>query len=246
MDGEGEGEEIFAVFPPLVFLSETMIAWSKAGFYGGFFVFEKDGFVDSGVFRSSSYNDYISRLTSHIAEKLTAQVDRMGRAKTTGSYPGLMVDNVEIARAVDDYIRHRLFKKEIDPAEGKNWKVLLFDEVMNHIKGQLVTQIIKAQEEVEIISEPKVLFTAFSSVDKITVREKYSIKPVKCIYTKCPYPSNKGIFERDFMEFCDHDGEVDAFCRVIENRHTFARFVRRCSLRMSMRVRSFFWGFCGV
>ena len=101
---------------------------------------------------------------------------------------------------------------------------MLFEEVMNHIKGQLVTQIIKAQEEVETVGETKVIFTAFSSVDKITVREKYCIQPVKCIYEKCPYPSNKGIFERDFMEFCDRDGEVDAFCKVIENRHTFARF----------------------
>lgn len=180
--------------------------------------------VTTGVFRSSSYNDYIGRLTNHIVEKLNSPVDKIGRNKNAAAYPGLMVDNVEIAGAIDRYIRHRLFNMDINPAEGKNWKVLLFDEVMNHIKGQLVTQIIKAQEEVETVGETKVVFTAFSSVDKITVREKYCIQPVKCIYEKCPYPSNKGIFERDFMEFCDRDGEVDAFCKVIENRHTFARF----------------------
>jgi type III restriction enzyme len=180
--------------------------------------------VTTGVFRSSSYNDYIGRLTNHIVEKLNSPVDKIGRNKNAAAYPGLMVDNVEIAGAIDRYIRHRLFNMDINPAEGKNWKVLLFDEVMNHIKGQLVTQIIKAQEEVETVGETKVVFTAFSSVDKITVREKYCIQPVKCIYEKCPYPSNKGIFERDFMVFCDRDGEVDAFCKVIENRHTFARF----------------------
>ena len=180
--------------------------------------------VTTGVFRSSSYNDYIGRLTNHIVEKLNSPVDKIGRNKNAAAYPGLMVDNVEIAGAIDRYIRHRLFNMDINPAEGKNWKVLLFDEVMNHIKGQLVTQIIKAQEEVETVGETKVVFTAFSSVDKITVREKYCIQPVKCIYERCPYPSNKGIFERDFMEFCDRDGEVDAFCKVIENRHTFARF----------------------
>ena len=180
--------------------------------------------VTTGVFRSSSYNDYIGRLTNHIVEKLNSPVDKMGRNKNVAAYPGLMVDNVEIAGAIDRYIRHRLFNMDINPAEGKNWKVLLFDEVMNHIKGQLVTQIIKAQEEVETVGDTRVVFTAFSSVDKITVREKYCIQPVKCIYEKCPYPSNKGIFERDFMKFCDRDGEVDAFCKVIENRHTFARF----------------------
>lgn len=180
--------------------------------------------VTTGVFRASSYNDYISRLTNHIVEKLNTPVDRMGRNKNAGGYPGLMVDNVEIIRAIDEYVRHRLFDQEFNPAEGNNWKVLLFDEVMDHIKGQLVMQIIKAQEETETIGETKVAFVAFSSVEKITVREKYCIQPVKCIYEKCPYPSNKGIFERDFMEFCDRDGEVDAFCKVIENRHTFARF----------------------
>lgn len=181
--------------------------------------------VSSGIFRSTSYNDYLGRLTNHIVEKLNSPLDARGRNRpNVNYYPGLMINNAQIAGIIDKYIRTRLFKREIDPSEGKNWKILLISEVMEHIKGQVASKIVKAQEEQEIQGETKVIFTPFSSVDKIMVRENYSLDIVKCIYEKCPYPSNKGQFEKNFMEYCDRDGEVDAICKVIENRHTFARF----------------------
>ena len=40
------------------------------------------------------------------------------------------------------------------------------------------------------------------------MRKNYSIESSKCIYTRQFYPSNKGGFERDFMEFVDRDSEV--------------------------------------
>lgn len=180
--------------------------------------------VTSGVFRSTSYNDYLSRLTNHIVDKLNTPVDSMGRSRNANAFPALMINNVEIARTIDKYIRTRLFNQTINPAEGKNWKILMITEVMEHIKGQIASQIVKLQEESEVQGETKVIFTPFSSVDKITVRENYCIELAKCIYEKCPFPSNKGQFEHDFMKFCDFDGEVDALCKIIENRHTFARF----------------------
>ncbi|MBR3319998.1 DEAD/DEAH box helicase family protein [Candidatus Saccharibacteria bacterium] len=180
--------------------------------------------VTTGVFRSTSYNDYLSRLTNHIIDKLNTQVDSMGRAKKINNYPALSINATQIAGIIDKYIRQRLFNREINPAEGKNWKVLLLTEVMNHIIGQIASMIVASQEEAETVGETKIVYTAFSSVNKITVRENYCLELAKCIYEKCPYPSNKGGFERDFMEFCDLDGEVDALCKVIENRHTFARF----------------------
>ena len=95
---------------------------------------------------------------------------------------------------------------------------------MNHIIAQVASAIIASQEEAENVGETKVVFSPFSSVDRITVRENYSIELAKCIYEKCPFPSNKGQYEHDFMEYCDRDGKVDAICKIIENRHTFARF----------------------
>jgi type III restriction enzyme len=147
----------------------------------------------------------------------------MGRSHDS-SFPVLSINNVQIVATIDRYIRTRLFNREIDPAEGKNWKVLLIDEVMNHIIGQISSAIIALQEEEENTADTNVIFTNFSSVNKITVRENYCIELRKCIYEKCPYPSNKGGFEQQFMDFCDLDGEVDAICKIIENRHTFARF----------------------
>jgi type III restriction enzyme len=178
--------------------------------------------VTTGVFRSTSYNDYLSRLTNHIVDKLNT-ADSMGRSHDS-SFPVLSINNVQIVATIDRYIRTRLFNREIDPAEGKNWKVLLIDEVMNHIIGQISSAIIALQEEEENTADTNVIFTNFSSVNKITVRENYCIELRKCIYEKCPYPSNKGGFEQQFMDFCDLDGEVDAICKIIENRHTFARF----------------------
>lgn len=179
--------------------------------------------VTSGVFLSTSYNDYLSRITNHIVEKLNT-ADSLGRSRKALDFPILSINNVQIAALIDKYIRKQLFGREINPAEGKNWKALLITEVMNHIIGQIASAIIASQEEAENVGETNVVFTPFSSVNKITVRENYSLDLVKCIYEKCPFPSNKGQYERDFMEFCDKDGEVDAICKVIENRHTFARF----------------------
>ena len=166
----------------------------------------------------------MSRLTNHIIDKLNTQVDSIGRVKKANNYPALSINAMQIAGIIDKYIRKQLFGREIDPAEGKNWKVLLLTEVMNHIIGQIASMIVASQEEAETVGETRVVYSAFSSVNKITVRENYCLELVKCIYEKCPYPSNKGGFEHDFMEFCDLDGEVDALCKIIENRHTFARF----------------------
>jgi type III restriction enzyme len=157
-------------------------------------------------------------------DKLNTPVDTIGRSRNANYFPALMINNVEIAKTIDKYIRTRLFNQTIDPLEGTNWKVLMITEVMEHIKGQIASQISKLQEEAETQGTSKVIFTPFSSVNKITVREKYCVDLAKCIYEKCPYPSNKGQFEHDFMKYCDSDGEVDALCKIIENRHTFARF----------------------
>ena len=180
--------------------------------------------VTTGVFRSTSYNDYLGRLTNFIVDKLNTPVDSMGRAKKANGLPALSINTTKIAGTIDKYIRTRLFSREINPSEGKNWKVLLIDEVMKHIIGQISSAIIALQEEEETEDDTEVIFSNFSSVNKITARENYSLEVAKCIYERCPYPSNKGGFEHDFMQFCDLDGEVDAVCKIIENRHTFARF----------------------
>lgn len=136
----------------------------------------------------------------------------------------MSINRAELAQVVDKYIRHRLFNCNIDPAENNIWKVLMISHVINHISGVISKLIIEAQENENITSSTKVVFNNFSKVNRIMVRENYCLDVVKCIYPTLPYPSNKGQYEHDFTLFADHDGEVDAFCKVIEQRHTFARF----------------------
>jgi hypothetical protein len=45
----------------------------------------------------------------------------------------------------------------------------------------------------------------------------------KAIYLRLPYPARNGGLEQAFVEACDRDASVDAFCKVSEQKHTFAR-----------------------
>ena len=54
------------------------------------------------------------------------------------------------------------------------------------------------------------------------MRENFSLDITKAIYEKLPYPSNKGKFERRFMEFIDSDSKVKAFIKINEYYHDFA------------------------
>lgn len=180
--------------------------------------------VTSGVFRASSYNDYLARIVSRLADRGSQSIDAVSSSRRTPFMPMMSINRAELAQVVDKYIRHRLFNCDIDPAENNIWKVLLISHVINHISGVISKLIIEAQESENITSGAKVIFNNFSKVNRIMVRENYCLDVVKCIYPTLPYPSNKGQYEHDFTLFADHDGEVDAFCKVIEQRHTFARF----------------------
>ena len=180
--------------------------------------------VTSGVFRASSYNDYLARIVSRLADRGSQSTDAVSSSRRTPFMPMMSTNRAELAQVVDKYIRHRLFNRDIDPAENNIWKVLLISHVINHISGVISKLIIEAQESENITSGAKVVFNNFSKVNRIMVRENYCLDVAKCIYPTLPYPSNKGQYEHDFTLFADHDGEVDAFCKVIEQRHTFARF----------------------
>ena len=181
--------------------------------------------VSNGVFRATSYNDYVARLVTRITDKLNAPTGSVSRFKRgDAGFPALSIHTAQVAGVVDEYIHHRLFSQEFDPAETDNWKVLKVSQVIDHIVAQVSGLIVAAQEQTDTHDDSQVLFTAFSSVDRLTVRELYSLELAKCIYERTPYPSNKGQYERDFMEYADNDGAVDALAKVVENRHTFVRF----------------------
>ena len=67
------------------------------------------------------------------------------------------------------------------------------------------------------------------------MRENFSLDIRKSPYEKTAYPSNKGQFEKDFLEFADRDSEVERLLKVNENYHTFAhlKYIRTDGLLSS-------------
>ena len=52
-------------------------------------------------------------------------------ARKTKEYPSMQINQVEIARAIDTYVRIRLFNKSFDPFFENNWRVLLLSQTGN-------------------------------------------------------------------------------------------------------------------
>jgi type III restriction enzyme len=194
------------------FISQEMTKGTRFGDYS----------IGGGIMTATSYNEYVSRLVNRVSALLHEPVS--GRhLKAQTKYPALQIKLPELAGLTDEYIRHKLFNQEINPLEDENWRVLMIDAVANHIIKELSRVILKMQET-ESISEPQVINRMISEVDKLRMRENYSIEAAKTIYERTGYPSNKGLFEKDFIEYADNDNTVEAFVKLLVDRHYFVRF----------------------
>lgn len=176
--------------------------------------------VEDEVFSSNSYNELISKLVKSIILNINKHL----RYNNT-TFPFIQVNNYELAAAIDAYIRNKLFDSSFDPIDDNNWRILVNHEagIIQHIMREFSKAILKFTEKPPVY-KPIVEKRYFSEVKTIRVREKYSLQVAKSIYERLPYPTNKGGFERDFMEYCDRDGKVDAFIKIKENFHDFAYF----------------------
>ncbi len=194
------------------FISQEMTKGTRFGDYS----------IGGGIMTATSYNEYVSRLVNRVSSLLHEPVS--GRhLKAQTKYPALQIKLPELAALADEYIRHKLFNQDVNPLEDENWRVLVVDAVANHIIAELSRAILKMQET-ETVSEPQVINRLISEVDKLRMRENYSIPAVKTIYERTGYPSNKGQFEKDFMEYADNDNTVEAFVKLLVDRHYFVRF----------------------
>jgi len=81
--------------------------------------------------------------------------------------------------------------------------------------------LIDMQQMVDV-SEAKVEKKYFSMIPELRMRENYSLPIVKTVYEKLPYPSNKGGFEKAFMEATDNDAKVEAMMKINDYYHNFA------------------------
>ncbi len=174
--------------------------------------------VDAALFKSQSYNEYIQKI-------LRVVVNRIARvsARRDKVFPTLQVNDVAIARMVDEYIRTQLFGMSFNPFEDNNWKVLLLKNslVTDHIVKTIGEAIFTMQQAVEP-TEAKVEKQYFSDVPELRMRENFSLLLEKTIYERLPYPSNRGEFEKNFMEYADSDVGVEALVKVNEYYHRFA------------------------
>lgn len=194
------------------FISQEMTKGTRFGDYS----------IGGGILTATSYNEYISRLVNRVSSLLHEPVS--GRhLKAQTKYPALQIKLPELAGLTDQYVRRKLFGQEIDPMEGENWRVLMVDVVANHVIAELSRAILTMQDT-ETVNEPQVIQRFISEVDHLRMRKNYSIPAVKTIYERTAYPSNKGNFEKDFIEYSDNDNTVEAFVKLLVDKHYFVRF----------------------
>ena len=177
-----------------------------------------DYIVNANLFNSQSYNEYLEKV-------LNTVVNRMGRIgrKAARAFPTMQINNINLVKTIDKYIRTKLFGKRFDPFDGSNWKVLLLKNgiVTQHIVKEVGKLIFEMQSSIES-SEGIVRKQNFSEITEMKMRESFSLKVAKSIYERLPFPSNKGGLEKDFIEYIDGDSKVESFIKIDEYRHPFA------------------------
>ena len=196
----------FLVTEGETFYSESILSSTSFGKYE----------VKADLFTANSYNEYLQKMLRTV----TMRVQRVGGRQL----PTLQINEMEIVRIMDVYIRTRLFGQPFDPFDHNDWKILLSKNgiVTDHIIKVMSVAIHEMQENV-MSSEAVVEKIWFSSVQTLRMREKFSIELCKTIYERLGYPSKNGLLERDFMEFLDHDTEVQRFLKINESQHDFAK-----------------------
>lgn len=167
--------------------------------------------VKADLFTAESYREYLQKLLRTVTH---LQMHNM---------PLIQVGEAMLMQTLDKYIRTRLFGQAFDPFNGNDWKILLAQNgvVTQHIVKVMAAALYDLQKQVQT-TEAVVEETCFSSVEKIPMREQYSLELQKTIYTRTAFPSHGGGLEKAFMEFVDADGEVEQWIKISETRHRFA------------------------
>ena len=195
------------------FYSETIQSWTRFWDYD----------VTMWIFSAKSYNEFLWKLVSRISKHTNAETVEINKKWFWHNYPSSQINLPQLTGVIDDYLKHKLFNKTINYFEDNNWKVLMIQDVAQFVIKEVTRMVIEAQES-EKSWKSEVIFRSMSEVDKLNMRENYSIDVAKCIYPKLQYPSNRGLLEKEFIEFCDSDSLVESFCKINEFKHSFLRF----------------------
>ncbi len=179
--------------------------------------------VDGGIMTATGYNDYLARMARRIGESLSAPVTSSSKTfANITAFPFLQVNLPQLTGWVDGFIRRRLFDAEFDPHADENWRVLRLDPVANHIIREFGRKLPELTD-VATQAAMEIRHRQLSEVDRLTMREEFSIPVEKCIYERLDFPSRNGELEKAFIEKAVSDATVLAFCKIKEQKHTFLR-----------------------
>lgn len=179
--------------------------------------------VDSGVMTATGYNDYLSRMTTRIADALGRGLTKSAKQyREISQFPFLQTYRPLLTGWLNTYIHQRLFNRLFDPLAEENWRVLLVDDVTRGIAGVFATALTEAQDSLEV-EGAEVIYRRMSEVKTIRVRSSSAVVVTKSIYSKLPVPVHRGGLERLFMEWADQDTRVNALVKIHEYRHDFLR-----------------------
>ena len=178
--------------------------------------------VDGAVMNVNGYNEFLSRLTRRIGQALSQPLPKGNRVAEHLAMPYLQVNTAALATALDDYIREHLFRETFEPFVDEGWRLLLLQPVVDHIVKVVGLALVRAEDHTTH-GETEVRHRRLSEVPKLMVRESASLIVDKCIYERLPYPTRSGGLERAFIEWAGADTSIEAFCKISENRHDFAR-----------------------
>lgn len=178
--------------------------------------------VDGVAMNVTGYNELLSRLTRRIGQALNQPLPKGNRIADHLATPYLQVHTAALAMALDDYIRERLFREPFEPFIDEGWRLLLLQPVIDHIVKVFGLALVHAEDRT-LVGETEVRHRRLSEVTKLMVRESASLDVDKCIYQRLPYPTRSGGLERAFIEWAQVDAGIEAFCKISENRHDFAR-----------------------
>ena len=178
--------------------------------------------VDGAVMNVSGYNEYLARLTRRISQALSEPVPKGNKIATHLAKPYLQVNTAELAGWLDDYIWTQLFDAAFNPLDDENWRLLLLQPVVDHITKVFAVALLESEQK-HATGQTEVLLRHLSEVPRLMMRESHSVEVSKCIYTRLAWPAHSGGLERAFIHWAQADTQTLAFCKISENRHTFAR-----------------------
>lgn len=178
--------------------------------------------VDGAIMNISSYNDLLGRLTRRISQVLSQPLSKSNKIANHADMPYLQINTADLAGWLETYIESRLFNEPFEPLIDENWRLLLLQPVLEHITRIFALALIEAEQQT-VVGELEVKHRALSDVSRILMREPHSHAVAKCIYDRQGWSARHGGLEKRFILWASSDSSIEAFCKISENRHDFAR-----------------------